>query len=99
MGDGGKGAGEGGRDCAGMGDDIKGGGTDSVSLRQQELGSDVCYAEGDGGIPPQSGLEDLRDYSSESQGWGMGVVIGGRGLGGGGSVANEGVYLEAAGYH
>ena len=29
----------------------------------------------------------------------MGVVIGGGGLGEGGSVANEGVHLEAARYH
>ena len=29
----------------------------------------------------------------------MGVFIGGGGLGGGGVMANEGVHLEATGYH
>ena len=29
----------------------------------------------------------------------MGVLIGGGGRGGGGDVSNEGVYLEAPGYH
>ena len=38
MGDGGKGAGEGGRDCAGMGDGVQGGGTDGVALMERELG-------------------------------------------------------------
>ena len=34
-----------------------------------------------------------------SRGGGMGVLIGGGGLVGGGSVVNEGVNLEATGYH
>ena len=42
---------------------------------------------------------DCRYESSDNLMGGMGVPIGGRGLGGGGSLANEGVNLEAAGYH
>ena len=63
------------------------------------MGSDVCDAEGAGGVPPLSGSEDCRDVRSASWGRGVGVVIGGTGLGGGRAVANEGVDLKAAGYH
>ena len=50
-------------------------------------------------VPPLGGSEDRRDVILASRGGGMGVVICDGGLGGGRSVANEGVHLEAAGYH
>ena len=75
------------------------GGSDGSTLRDQELGSDGGDAEDAGGVPPWSGLEDSGDVSLDIQGWGMGVVICGGGLGGDGDVANEGVHSEAAGYH
>ena len=39
------------------------------------------------------------DVRSENRGGGVIVVIGGVDLRGGGDVANEGLYSEAAGYH
>ena len=58
------------------------------------MSSNVFNAEFFGGVTPSSGLEDFLDDRSSSRVWGMGVVIVGRGLGGGGSVAIEGVHLE-----
>ena len=52
------------------------------------MGSDGCDAEGDGGVPPSSGLSDRRDVISASWVGGVGLVVGDRGLGGGGDVAN-----------
>ena len=43
------------------------------------------------------GLADCWDVSLEIQGMKIEVVIGGGGLGGGGAVANEGVYSESGG--
>ena len=65
----------------GLGNYLQGGGKDVVDLRYQELGSDGCDAEGDGGVPQYSGLADFKDDISSSQGWGMVVVIFDRGLG------------------
>ena len=63
------------------------------------MGSDGCDSKGCGWIPPSSGLAYHRDVSLASQRGGMGVIIGGRGLGGREDVSNEGVNLEVAGYH
>ena len=52
MGDGSEGVDEGGSDCAGTDDGVKGGGKDGVVLQDQYLGSDRCNAEGSGGVPP-----------------------------------------------
>ena len=63
------------------------------------MGSDGCDTEGAEGVPPSSVLKDCRDVILASRGGGVVVVIGGEGLVGGGSVANEGIHLYAAGYH
>ena len=55
--------------------------------------SDGCNAEVAGGVPTYSGLADFRDVSLESRRRGTGVVIDGRGLGGGRAVANKEIYL------
>ena len=83
----------------GVGDDVQGGGLDGATLREKYLGSDRGDAEFYVGVPPLGGPEDSRYAISESRGGGMGAVIGGGDLGGGGSVAYEGVNLEATGYH
>ena len=63
------------------------------------MGRDIFDAEVYGGVPPSSGLADHRDVSSDIQGGGMVVVIGGGCLRGGGYIANEVVHLEVEGYH
>ena len=63
------------------------------------MGSDGRDAGVAGGVPPSSGSSDCRDVISESRGGGMGLVISGGGIGGCGSVANEGVNSEATGHH
>ena len=83
----------------GTGDDVQVSGSDVATLWERELGSDRCDAEGDGGVPPLDGSEDIRNSILASWGGRMGVVIGGGGLGGGVDVASEGVNLEAEGYH
>ena len=57
------------------------------------MGNDIGNAECGGGVPPSSGSAYIREFILASRGGGMGVFIGGRGLGGSGYVANEGVYL------
>ena len=61
--------------------------------------SDGGDVEGAGGVSPSSGPENSRDFISESWEVGMVVVIGVKGILGGGAVAYEGMNLEAAGYH
>ena len=63
------------------------------------MGSYVGDAEGAGFVPQLAVPEDRRDIRSSIWGEGMRMVIGGGGLGGGGAVTNEGVHLEAIGYH
>ena len=63
------------------------------------MGSDGGNAKGAGEVLPLRGTEDIRDVRLASWGGGVVMVIDGRGLGGGGDVANEGVFLEATGYH
>ena len=61
------------------------------------MGSDGSDAECTRGVPRLIGLADCWDVSLEIQGMKIEVVIGGGGLGGGGAVANEGVYSESGG--
>ena len=61
--------------------------------------SDRYNSEGDGGVPPWSGLYNHRDVILASHGGGMRVFIGGRGLRGGGAVANEVIYPEVTSYY
>ena len=63
------------------------------------MGSDGGNAEGAGGVTPLGDSADRRNFRLESQGGGTGVVIGVGGPGGGGDVSNEGVHLDAEGYH
>ena len=65
--------------------------------RSKKLGSEGGDNEGDGGITPSVGPEDIWDIILASQGGGIGVFIGGGGLGDDGAVENEGVHLEAEG--
>ena len=60
VGGGGKGTGEGGRDCAVTGYYIQDGGTDSVDIREKELVNDGCDTEGSGGFTPYSYSADRR---------------------------------------
>ena len=82
---------------AGTGYDVQDSGSDSATLQEQELGSEGGDNEGDGGITPSVGPEDIWDIILASQGGGIGVFIGGGGLGDDGAVENEGVHLEAEG--
>ena len=52
VGGGGKGVGEGERNCAGMGNNVQGSGTDSAALRERELVSDRYDSEGAVGVSP-----------------------------------------------
>ena len=63
------------------------------------LGSDGGNVEGAGGVPPLGGPEDSRDVNLASRAGEMGVVIGGRGIGCGGTVVYEGIHSEVTGYH
>ena len=63
------------------------------------MGSDGGYAEGSGGVAPLGGSVDLRYFGLASWLGDMGVAIYDGGLGDTGAVANEGVHLEAEGYH
>ena len=58
-----------------------------------ELGSDGVNFKGAGGVQPSVGPEDSRDFISASRVGGMVVVISGRGIVVGGSVAYEGIHL------
>ena len=99
MGYDGEGADKEGSNGAGMSNDLQCSGLGGANLRERELGSDKGNAESARGVPPSGCPEDSRDVVSASRGGEIGVVIGGRGLGVSGSVANEGVYLEFTGYH
>ena len=99
MGDGSEGDDEDTSNGAGTGDDVQVDGSEGNTLREREIGSYGVDNEGYRGVPPSGGSEDIRDFISESRGGGMGVVISGRGLGGGGDVAIEGVNSEETGYH
>ena len=70
------------------GDDVQASGLDGATLREKELSSCGSDAYCAGGVPPLSGPEDSKDVISASLVLVMVVVVGGRGLGGGGSVAN-----------
>ena len=80
-----------------MGDNVQGGGSDGATLRDRELGSDGGDDELDEGDTPWNGPEDSSDVILESWGGGMIVAIGGGGLVGNRTVANEGVHSEATG--
>ena len=43
------------------GNDVEGHGSDGVTVRERELGSDGGNAEGDGGVPTLGGPYDIRD--------------------------------------
>ena len=88
VGDGGEVVGEGRRDCAGMVNDVQSGCTYCVALQERELGGYICDVKVSGGFIPYSYSSDFRGDSLEIWGVVMGVVIFGRFLGGGGSVAN-----------
>ena len=68
---------------------VQGGVSDGANLRDQELVSDGYNDEGSGEFPPLGGSEDRRYVISASRRWGMGAIIGGRGLGRGGAVTIE----------
>ena len=70
VGDGGKGADEDDINGAGMRYDLQGGGSDGATLWERELGSDICDAEGAGGVPPLGGSEDSRYVILVSRGRG-----------------------------
>ena len=53
------------------------------------MSSDKCNAKGDVGVQPSGGPKDSRDVKLASRGWGMVLLIGDGGLGGGGAVTNE----------
>ena len=54
----------------GMRYDLQGGGSDGATLWERELGSDICDAEGAGGVPPLGGSEDSRYVILVSRGRG-----------------------------
>ena len=63
------------------------------------MGNDKGNAEGAVGVPPLGRSENSRDDSPASRGRGVVVDIVGNVLVGGIIMANEGVFLEAEGYH
>ena len=65
MGDGGEDTDEDGSDSASICDDVQGGGSDSDTLWEKNLGSDGGNVEGAGGVPSSGGPEDSRDVRSE----------------------------------
>ena len=73
---------------AGTGDDVQGVISESATLQDQYMGCGGGDIEVAGGVPPEGGLENIRDFRSVSWvGWVL-VVIGGGGIGGDGAVAN-----------
>ena len=85
-----------GSDGAGTGDDVQGSGSEDDALGDLELGSDGFN---DVGVLPLGRSEGSKDISSTIWVGVVRVVIGGRDLGGGGAVSNEGVNSEATGCH
>ena len=94
-----KGSDKDGNNGAGTGDDVQGGGSNGATLWELELGRYIANAGGYGGVPSLVawGIAGI-SYQRVGKG-GMGVVIGGRGIGGDRDVANKGVHLEESGYH